>query len=440
MSTTLTAAPSLRAKTYAENDDRFLFRRFRTWCLLLALFLMAQGNGLFTQQDGQHINLYMLRRRFDSVPSLLWLTGLLWVLCVGLMVAQIGPALRMMLKQKALLAFAALAFLSTLWSQEPQLTFRRAATLFLIFLFAWFFATRYSPADQMRLLLAAGVIVALASVAMAVLLPQYGISAGGEWKGVFGQKNRLGLSIVFLFSALPFCRIFGGRQLLKLAFQASLPLGLILLSESRTSLIMVAVLTGVRVFGPFLARRRREQLPFMLYAAFIGIPLSVLAIAVGKDIILPLLGRDATLTGRTESWAVLATFALQHLWIGYGYEAFWTGTGDSLRAAITVGVPITGSDSGYLDTMLQFGLLGIAMLLIVLLVSARDFVRLFRSASAPLIAYWYIGVILMTFVGSFTETLFLTSSGITTFVFVVACAGLRSLSCESPHWHESLGG
>jgi hypothetical protein len=60
----------------------------------------------------------------------------------------------------------------------------------------------------------------------------------------------------------------------------------------------------------------------------------------------------------------------------------------------------------------------------------RDFAKLFRRASVPLIAYWYGGLILATFVGSFTEGLFLMPVGITTFIFVVACAGLRSLA---PH-------
>jgi O-antigen ligase len=95
-----------------------------------------------------------------------------------------------------------------------------------------------------------------------------------------------------------------------------------------------------------------------------------------------------------------------------------------------VGGAMIGSDSGYLDTMLQFGLVGIGLLLLVLLISLRDFSRLFRRTSVPLIAYWYVSLILVTFIGSFTEALFLPPVGITSFIFVVACAGLRSLSHE----------
>jgi O-antigen ligase len=335
-----------------------------------------------------------------------------------------------MLEQKAVLAFAVLAYLSILWSQEPLLTLRRATLLSLVFVFAWFFATYYSPSDQMRLILTTGVIVALASIAMAIILPQYGIASGGEWKGVFSQKNRLGLNMFFLFSGLPFCRISSGRRLLTLILQVMLAIGLIALSQSKTSLILTAVLIAVRIFGPLIARMRREQLPFVLYLVVFGIPFIAFVVVNTRDIILPLLGRDSTLTGRTDHWAILATFALRHFWLGYGYQAFWTGTGDSLSVIHSIGATMKGSDSGYMDNMLQFGLAGMGMWLIVLLVSARDFLRLLRNPSAPLIAYWYAGLIVATFVGSFTELLFLVPSGITTFMFVIACAGLRSMSGE----------
>jgi exopolysaccharide production protein ExoQ len=431
MSAALPSITTAPTRIYAENEDPSLFHRVRTWWLLLALFLMAQGNGLFTRQDSTYFTIPAKEQELEGTYVLLLLTGLLWLICAGLMVKGFGPTLRMMLKQKAVLAFAVLAYLSTLWSQDPQLTLRKATLLFLAFAFAWFFATYYSPADQMRLILAAGVIVALASIAMALLLPQYGIASGGEWKGVFGQKNRLGLSIFFLFAGLPFCRISSGRRLLTLAVQAILPIGLILLSQSRTSLILAVVLIAVRVFGPYIARRRRDQLPFVLYTALFGIPLIGFVIVATKDIVLTLLGRESTLTGRTDNWALIATYAFRHLWLGYGYNAFWTGTGDSLQLMTRIGAAMIGSDSGYLDTMLQFGLVGMGLLFLILLIAMRDFARLFRRASVPLIAYWYVGLILATFVGSFTEALFLPPVGITTFIFVAACAGLRSLSHEN---------
>jgi O-antigen ligase len=344
------------------------------------------------------------------------------------MSTQIGPTLRLMLRQKAVLVFAALAFLSTLWSQVPTLTLRKAALLFLTMAFAWFFAKYYSPADQMRLTLALGIIMALASIAWVVLLPNYGLSGNGEWKGVFGQKNFLGSTMLFLFASLPFCRLSNGRRLLMVALQAMVPVGLILLSRSITSLILVVVVIAVRIFGPLLTRMRREAAPLALYSSVLGIAIIPTALAA----LLPLLGRDSTLTGRTHSWVVILPFALKHLWLGYGYQGFWIGSsGDSGSVDSILGAGQNVADSGYLDVMLQFGLVGVGLLLALLIVCARDFIKLLRRPSVPLVAYWYASLILAAFVGSVTEGMFWMPIRIVPFMFVLACAGLRNLGNET---------
>jgi exopolysaccharide production protein ExoQ len=425
MNMTLKAASA--TMTYVADEDSSLFHHARTWWLLLALLLLADAGTIFTVASGQGKSLIALRQYYaTSATLLLLLTIALWGIVAGLAVTRLGPTLRLMLKQKAILAFSILAFLSLLWSQEPQLTFRRAIALFLTSVFAWFFASYYAPSDQMRLFVAAGVILALSSVAMALVLPKYGLDSGGEWKGVFGQKNELGHSMLFLFSGLAFRPVSSGRPLRTVVLQAILPLGLIVLSQSKGSLVLAILLVAVRLYVPFVKNSRREQLPFIFFATICA----VLGAVFGRGIILSLLGRDSTLTGRSHEWAVLSFFANRHLWLGYGYAAFWTGSGDSLNAMKLVGGAMRGSDNGYLDTLLQLVLVGIVLWLIVMLVTAKDFVRLFRRAFLPLTSYWYAGLILVTLVGSVAEDLFPMPSGVATFVFVVACAGLRRLSLE----------
>jgi exopolysaccharide production protein ExoQ len=427
MSATLTLNPTAPTTAYVQKNDPSLFHRFRTWWLLLALFLIAQENGLFTRQDSKYWALKG-NSHYESSPALLLLTIALWLICVGLMFGHIRPILRTMFQQKAVLAFPILALISIGWSEDPLVTFRKGILLTLLLSFAWFVATYYSPGDQRRLLLATGFIAAVTSIAMALLLPVYGIAIGGEWKGIFGQKNHLGLCMFFTFSGLLFGRVANPRALLKLGLQSLLPIGLILLSQSKTSLILCFVLIAVRIVGPLLLRGRKEQLPFLLFSVLFGILIAIFMATVGWHMILSALGRDTTLTGRTHSWAILATFAKRHLWLGYGYQAFWTNQGDGLSAMTALGAGMTGSDSGYMDTVLQFGIVGIGMMVIILLVSARDFLTLLRRPSMPFLAFWYAGLILAVYVGSITEGLFPGAGGVSTFVFVVACAALRTLS------------
>jgi len=50
MSAGMTAVYAAPAETYAGSEDPLLFKRVRTWWTLLALFLMADGEGMFTTQ------------------------------------------------------------------------------------------------------------------------------------------------------------------------------------------------------------------------------------------------------------------------------------------------------------------------------------------------------------------------------------------------------
>jgi O-antigen ligase len=282
----------------------------------------------------------------------------------------------------------------------------------------------------MSIVLATGVVVGLASAAMAILLPQYGIAWGGEWKGVFSQKNHMGIGIFFLFAGLPFCRINSRRRVVILSLQAMLPLGLIFLSKSRTSWFLTLLLAAFRVLAPLFTRSRREKLPFLLYGLTFGLALA----AISLGVLLSSLGRDLTFSGRTREWAIIAPFTLRHFWTGYGYQAFWIGNvGDSGAVEHMIGGQNV-ADNGYIDAMLQLGFLGTAVFATLLIACARDFRNLLRRSSIPLVAYWYAALILMTLAGSFTESLLWgPSAQFNWFMFVLGCAGLRTLSLESTH-------
>jgi exopolysaccharide production protein ExoQ len=422
--TLVTAAPT---RSFAEGEDPLLFRRARTWWTLAAICLLADGNGFLTKQDNTYYNKSMTAE-YSSDPVLRLITIAMWVICAWLMVGHMAPTLRTMRKQKPLLAVAVFAVVSALWSQVPMLTFRKAILLSLTFAFAWFFATYYSPADQRRILLATGAIMGIASLAWIILLPAYGIATSGEvageWKGVFGQKNMLGIAMAAFFSVLPFSPIPNLRRLLALALQAILPLLLIVRAHARESLIMTVLFVGVRVLGPAIAKSRREQLPFILYATVS----SIVGVVLGWGAALSFLGKGAVASwsGRLTEWSGVVPYIVRHLWLGYGYAGFWTGEGDSLKVMKSLHVSLTGSDSGFTDNMLSFGLVGMSILLIVLLVSVRDFLRLLRSPAVPLIAFWYVGFILLTWVQAIVGNTFPVPSA-PTFIFVVACCGLTNL-------------
>jgi len=104
-----------------------------------------------------------------------------------------------------------------------------------------------------------------------------------------------------------------------------LGLALLLLSQSKTSL--VALVLGVGALGLVsLAQRGGALAVITVYCAVMGAAGLGFAIWQAPEVLLGLLGKDATLTGRTEIWAAVMTAIHKRPLLGYGYAAVWGET------------------------------------------------------------------------------------------------------------------
>ena len=72
-----------------------------------------------------------------------------------------------------------------------------------------------------------------------------------------------------------------------------------------------------------------------------------------KDLVIRLLGRDPTLTERTELWDVVLGLEVNSF-VGAGFMSFWTGERMELIWRI-LGVKLVQAHSGYLEQYLNLG-------------------------------------------------------------------------------------
>jgi O-antigen ligase len=80
--------------------------------------------------------------------------------------------------------------------------------------------------------------------------------------------------------------------------------------------------------------------------------------------VLAVLGKDPTMTQRTVIWASVIPSILRHPFVGYGFGAFWSGlNGESTQTILVTGWMEAQAQSGYLDVLLQIGLLGFCPLI-----------------------------------------------------------------------------
>jgi exopolysaccharide production protein ExoQ len=163
-------------------------------------------------------------------------------------------------------------------------------------------------------------------------------------------------------------------------------------------------------------------IPFLLAARFRGvqrIPLLLISgigaaglatfVAVNQAMLPGLFSKDATLTGRTDLWALIRVAISQRPLFGYGFDSFWQGLrGDSLN--IILGV-------GYYDLVLGIGYVGVLCFLPVFFQTiARDLRYLtLEKTSARLfpiafLAFWLVY--------NLNESALVTRSGIPFLLFI----------------------
>jgi O-antigen ligase len=157
----------------------------------------------------------------------------------------------------------------------------------------------------------------------------------------------------------------------------TLAMGLWLLRQCDSKTSMMGVIVGAALLLTTKVRvldKRRA----IVWVCLIAAPVFVLldhTFHVSEPI-LNLLGRDATLTNRTEIWAAVKTQPVDPI-IGCGYLNFWDKVGP-----IKIGeqeVELKTAHNGYLEIFLDGGFLGIFFLVIMLINAginhARGFVR-----------------------------------------------------------------
>ena len=135
---------------------------------------------------------------------------------------------------------------------------------------------------------------------------------------------------------------------------------LLYMSNSQTALtcLVVSVLIMLATRLPGIARAPSRVIPAGLVAALVLVALeSSFEI---KNQILTLLGRDPSLTNRTELWDVVLSQQTNSV-VGAGFMSFWTG--DRMQNIWdALGGGINQAHNGYLEQVLNLGYVGVAFI------------------------------------------------------------------------------
>jgi O-antigen ligase len=360
----------------------------------------------------------------EPTPVFAWylLYGVVAVLCV----CHAQELVRVAMRSRLVLAVAGWAVLSVFWSDAPGLTLRRSLALALTSLLGLFIAARYDRDEILELVSRVLAAVLVASVAVAVLRPSYGLDhlRGGAWRGLFDTKNELGriatlTAVVWLLRALARPASVGPWIVFATALVA------IDRSQSRTSLVVVLALGALIAALPALRAREELAVASCCFLAIVvgGITYWLLA-HPGRA--LAVVNGSPTLTGRSAIWSAVWTMIKRHFWFGYGYSAFWRGlAGPSAFVwSVVAGTP-PHSHNGFLDTWLDLGAVGLALVAVSLLATLGLAWSAMRRAES-LVQAWPLVFVVFLVLYNLTESALVVRNSLFWIVYVATAASLAA--------------
>lgn len=297
-------------------------------------------------------------------------------------------------------AFAFWCAATVLWSVHPPSTLKKVIQFFGVLAMALAFqCASWTPMRFETVVRNTIGWVVLLSVPFALVLPDIGIhqtgDTAGKWKGLTTNKNSLGLiaSFGFIFYLHDYLR--GDSRLARAAAWMALCLFVMIMAQSGTAFGVAAVCC---VFVLFVMRPPID-LRGRLLAWSLGLISFVLTVYLIwtlvdgppglEDILGPiagLFGKDITLTGRSNIWALVLEEAARHPIQGIGFGAFWLGPNSASDWIIEIlyWVPWQGHNS-YVDIYNETGLVGLMLVigfLVIHCVQLQRVARLDRSIFA----------------------------------------------------------
>jgi O-antigen ligase len=207
------------------------------------------------------------------------------------------------------------------------------------------------------------------------------------------------------------------RRLLALGVSLGLIVWLLVMCNSLTSICALAMASIVMLLSGHPAVRRRPALLHLLISGLLAFAIYALFFQSSGSL-KESLGRDATMSGRTDAWPIMLSIPNNRL-VGAGYESFWLGPRLLRMWDAFDGYKVSEAHNGYIEMLLILGWVGVAFLGVLIATGYRNVIRAYRHS--PEIGGLRIAFFLATIITGFSEAAFRMMSP-TMIVFLLATA------------------
>jgi len=313
----------------------------------------------------------------------------LFLLAVVALVLRRHKIASLLRANSPLLLFLLYCLVSLMWSDYPEVGFKRWIKLLGDLSMVLIVATDTNPSAAFdRLIARTGFLIIPISILFIRYYPDLGRGYDGwtgtpYWTGITTNKNALGLicMVVGLHTLWRAIRGFHAKNGSKRARAVTVHGAMLLMVVYLLHLANSATSTSCFLLGSALiiaiSMFRFARKPLMVHFLALGaVLLAASAAFFNLAGLVEQLGRKADLTGRADLWSIVFNQPVSRLF-GAGYESFWVGERMVAIQKLS-GQFANQAHDGYIEILVNLGWIGVAFLAFLIV---TQFVR--RGAVAP---------------------------------------------------------
>ncbi|CEK31591.1 Lipid A core-O-antigen ligase and related enzymes [[Clostridium] sordellii] len=254
---------------------------------------------------------------------------------------------------------------SSLWSINKESTIQNSLYLILTTAYAIYLYMSYPLKDILKMMTKVMFIIALLSIVIVNIFPQYGMNMYPNWNGIYSQKNTLGrmmvIGIICSYTCLK--TSYFENKINKIFNISTLILCIInlIFSGSTTSIASIIIIyTFSRLF-----KFKKKLLSLIIFLCIAIIIFVFINNSYLFSSLFELIHKDPNLTGRIGIWEISINRIKESNLMGYGFTASWDT--NYMNRFNYYKSYMTNSHNGILQLMLDIGLIGTLIYIFIFL-------------------------------------------------------------------------
>jgi len=323
---------------------------------------------------------------------------------VGILIARRRQVAAVLRANWPILLYLSYCALSILWSDFPDIAFKRWFKALGDLVMVLLVVTDIRPAGALRRVLTRTGFLLIPSSFVLIYFLHKGVtySPWGEptYTGITTNKNMLGLDCMVFGLGYGWCffrawvnRKRRNRAQALIVNGALFVMAIWLLVKGGMMTCLVCLLLGSGIIA-LTNRFRFTRKPWLVHCLLVLVAAGAVAAIFFNVGLVEKLGRDPTLTGRTEIWHDVLELA-PNPYIGAGFESFWLGKRLEIIWSRHWWHP-NEAHNGYLEVFLNLGWCGVALLALLMWSGYRNALKQLRrdpEIGSIAMAYFFMATI-----------------------------------------------